>query len=273
MTLLSTRKPRRQVNIYTLYAALASTAASRPIYPSPPSRMMPVNKMAFIPTTDNFHKLGRHTSKRCLSTLHAGVESEAEIKDKTKKWIDNVVIGLNMCPFAEKSRSQQKIFTTVVRSDDVEEILSVVLYESILREDDTGTTMVVCPELSPNNFIEFYNVVAMAEDMLHAQDLDGIIQIAPFHPLFQFEGSGEDGIDNLTNRAPYPIFHILREEEVSAAVKKLDGDSSKVWDRNVSLLENMEDVYGRSTTEKIMSGEKVEGLRDLLRRITEEEKK
>ena len=133
--------------------------------------------------------------------------------------------------------------------------------------------MVVCPELSPNNFIEFYNVVAMAEDMLHAQDLDGIIQIAPFHPLFQFEGSGEDGIDNLTNRAPYPIFHILREEEVSAAVKKLDGDSSKVWDRNVSLLENMEDVYGRSTTEKIMSGEKVEGLRDLLRRITEEEKK
>ena len=60
---------------------------------------------------------------------------------------------------------------------------------------------------------------------------------------------------------------------MSAAVKKLDGDSSKVWDRNVSLLENMEDVYGRSTTEKIMSGEKVEGLRDLLRRITEEEKK
>lgn len=276
---------RRQVNLCTFYAALASTVAtSRPLQFSSLCGVLPPGaiavrrhrKMSFISTpfrnnVKKSRKIYSRKSGRSLSSLHASVESEEEIKRKTSMWVDNVVIGLNFCPFAEKSRSQKKLFTTVVRSDDVEDILSVVLYESILREDDAGTTVIVCPELNPDNFIEFYEVVAMAEDMLHDHNLNGVIQIAPFHPLFQFEGSGENGIDNLTNRAPYPIFHILREEEVSEAVRKLDGDSSKVWERNVNLLEKMEKTYGRSTTEKIMSGEKIEGLKDLLRRVTEEE--
>ena len=145
--------------------------------------------------------------------------------------------------------------------------MGTILYESILRHEDEGTTVIVCPELSPDSFIDFYEVVGMAEEMLHDQDMEGIIQIAPFHPLFEFAGSGHDGLDNLTNRSPYPIFHILREEEVSAAVEKLDGDSSKVWQRNISLLECMEEKYGRDLTEKIMIGEKAEGLKELLRNI------
>eukprot|EP00979_Chaetoceros_neogracilis_P012748 scaffold3453_cov256-Chaetoceros_neogracile.AAC.44 len=194
-------------------------------------------------------------------------EIDSEIEEKVSKWIKNVVIGLNFCPFAEKSRSNKHLFTTVVRGSDVEEILSVVLYESILRKDDEGTTVVICPDLFPSNFIDFYEKVVMAEEMLFDQDMEGIIQIAPFHPLFRFEGSGEDGVDNLTNRAPYPIFHILREEEVSSAVNKLDGDSSKVWQRNIDLLDLMEEKYGRETTEKIMAGEKIEGLGELMRSL------
>jgi hypothetical protein len=143
----------------------------------------------------------------------------------------------------------------------------VVLYESILRKDDEGTTVVICPDLFPSSFIDFYETVVMAEEMLFDQGMEGIIQIAPFHPLFRFEGSGVEGVDNLTNRAPYPIFHILREEEVSSAVNKLDGDSSKVWQRNIDLLDLMEEKYGRETTEKIMAGEKVEGLGELIRSL------
>jgi len=82
--------------------------------------------------------------------------------------------------------------------------------------------------------------------------------------LFEFAGE-EDSIGNLTNRSPYPIFHVLREEEVEAAVKKIDGDSSKIWKRNIKFLENMEKTYGRLTTENVMAGhEKVEGIKELL---------
>jgi len=194
-------------------------------------------------------------------------ESDGVITAKMTTWVNNVVIGLNMCPFAEKSRSQKKLFTTIVRGDDIEEILSIILYESILRGDDEGTTLVICPDLSRDSFVDFYDVVAMAENMLQDHDLEGIIQIAPFHPLFEFEGNGPDAVDNLTNRAPYPVFHLLREEEVEAAVQKLNGDSSKVWQRNISLLEKMEQHFGKETTERIMAGEKVEGLREFIRNI------
>lgn len=256
---------RGSLSVCSVYAALATVSISaRQIYHS-------TNKGAAFAHNHPVTKFNA-ISRNYVGTLHASAESDDEIETKTNKWIDNVVIGLNMCPFAEKTRSQEKLFMTIVRADDVEEILAVVLYESILRKDDAGTTVVVCPELSPNNFMAFYDVVAMAEEMLLDQDLDGIIQIAPFHPLFEFQGSGKDGVDNLTNRSPYPILHVLREAEVSKAVKKLDGDSSKVWNRNILFLESMQEKYGRAKVNKIMSGsEKSESLRNLLKSINLDE--
>ena len=181
-------------------------------------------------------------------------DSDDQIEDSVSKWVKNVIVGLAFCPFAEKSKSTNKLFTHIVRGDDVEEILCNVLYESILRSDDTGTTLIVCPDLFPDDFLGFYEVVAQAELMLADNELEGVIQIAPFHPQFQFQGSEEGGVDNLTNRSPYPIFHILREAEVEGAVSKLDGDSSRVWQRNIDLLEKMEEEYGREKTNEIMSG-------------------
>jgi len=95
------------------------------------------------------------------------------------------------------------------------------------------------------------------------------VKIAPFHPLFEFSGSGIESVDNLTNRSPYPTFHILREEEVSTAVRKIGGDSSKIWQRNVSLLQTFEEELGREKTEMIMRGEKVECMEDILSKIKE----
>lgn len=207
-------------------------------------------------------------------------EPDDEIIKNTMKWVNKTIVGLNLCPFAEKSISQKELFTTVVRGDDTEEIMSYVLYESILRKDDTGTTLgklkshliinhpqsitfliyidslVICPELFPDNFLDYYDVVCALEEIIEDKGLDEDVQIAPFHPLFQFEGSEQDTIGDYTNRSPYPIFHILREVEVSRAVKKLDNDASKVWTRNIRLLEEMEKEYGRDETEKIIKGER-----------------
>lgn len=196
----------------------------------------------------------RLASTRRFSSNDQG--SDEDIINHTMNWVNKTIIGLNLCPFAEKSIAQNQLFTTVVRGNDIEEVMSSVLYESILRQDDAGTTLVICPELYPYSFLDYYDVVCALEELIEDKQLDGDVQIAPFHPLFQFEGSEQDEIGDYTNRSPYPIFHILREVEVSRAVKKLDNDSSKVWKRNIRLLEEMEKEYGRDETEKIVKGEK-----------------
>uniref|UniRef100_A0A7S3PVT2 DUF1415 domain-containing protein n=1 Tax=Chaetoceros debilis TaxID=122233 RepID=A0A7S3PVT2_9STRA len=212
--------------------------------------------------TSKIVKSPRNLSNSCVN-IH---ECEDEIIRRTNKWVKNVIVGLNFCPFAERALTKNELQTIVVRGDNEEEIISSVLLESLLRKDQVGTTLVVTPDLHSTDFIDFWNVVDFAESTLRRQDLDGIIQIAPFHPLFEFAGE-EDDVGNLTNRSPYPIFHILREDEVERAVEKLKGDSSKVWKRNISLLESMEEHYGRSSTESIMSGAKqVEGVLDLIKK-------
>ena len=104
-------------------------------------------------------------------------------------------------------------------------------------------------------------------------NLHGIVQLAPFHPQFVFEGSAPDGIDNYTNRSPYPMFHILREDEVSRAVDKLDGDAGKVWRRNIDLLEMMVDRFGKEVAVRAMmiemDGLPLEGMDEMMREVRE----
>lgn len=112
----------------------------------------------------------------------------------------------------------------------------------------------------------------LTDGVLEDNDLEEDIQIAPFHPLFEFEGS-EGKIDNLTNRSPYPIFHILRNEEVTVAVDALDGDSRKVWKRNVQLFEDLEEELGREETTNVVIGDDEpdaatrEKVKEVLRKI------
>jgi len=215
--------------------------------------------------------------KKTIATVRNMMDDTTNYHDdklvirNTEAWIEKVVINLNLCPFAEKSRSRSEIYTSVVRRDDVEEISRVVLRQCLLRKDGVGTSVVVCPDFSLGDFRgEYMEVLGMIEEFLGVNDLDGHVQIAPFHPLFEFSGSGYESVDNLTNRSPYPIFHILREEEVSTAVRKIGGDSSKIWKRNVSLLEAFEDELGREKTEMIMKGDKVECMEDVLKRFKEQ---
>jgi len=193
-----------------------------------------------------------------------------EIKETTLNWIKKVVIGLNLCPFAEKPLRQNQLKVIVVRGDDDETVAAAVVYELISRSDEKqdGTTVVVAPEFYPDDFERYMDLVQYIEDdVMEEHDLHGLVQIAPFHPKFAFAGSGEDGIDNYTNRSPFPMFHILRENEVGMAVDKLGGDASKVWQRNVDLLEGMDKKFGRDDVKKIMRGESLDGLKEMLRDI------
>mmetsp|Transcript_50635 Transcript_50635/g.107898 ORF Transcript_50635/g.107898 Transcript_50635/m.107898 type:complete len:331 (+) Transcript_50635:73-1065(+) len=189
---------------------------------------------------------------------------------RTMDWIKRVVIGYNLCPFAERPLREDRLRVSVVRGDDDEHVAGAVVYELVARSHESrpGTTVVVAPEYHPGDFKRYISLVQFIEDgVMTEHDLHGIVQIAPFHPLFEFEGSGEEGIDNYTNRSPYPMFHILREDEVEAAVKKLDGDASKVWSRNVNLLEAMEKRWGRGGVKLAMKGEDLDGMDVLLKEI------
>lgn len=94
--------------------------------------------------------------------------------------------------------------------------------------------------------------IEVLEDMLENNSLVGIIQVVPFHPEFVFQGSDAGAVDNFTNRSPFPIVHILREDEVSRAVDSIGGDSSIIWKRNVQLLNNLEKCMGRERMEKLI---------------------
>ena len=191
------------------------------------------------------------------------------VTSRTLDWIKKVVIGYNLCPFAKTPLSEGRLKVSVVRGDDDEKVAGAVAYELIARsaEHNVGTSVVVAPEYHPTDFEGYMSLVHFLEDdFMDENDLHGIVQIAPFHPLFEFEGS-EEGVDNYTNRAPYPMFHVLREVEVGAAVKRLGGESSKVWSRNVALLESMEERWGRDGVERAMRGEEVDGVRELMRDV------
>jgi hypothetical protein len=188
--------------------------------------------------------------------LQKAPKEDQVVIERTLDWVQRVVIGLNLCPFADKPLQQGNLHIDVVEGTDQVEILSHLLAECLVRQTNPGTSLIVCPDLFPANFRSFLEVYNMLQDgVLVDHDLTDDLQVAPFHPFFEFEGSRADDIDNWTNRSPYPIFHILREEEVSFAVDALQGDASKVWKRNVQLMEQLEQELDSSQVEQLLKGQ------------------
>ena len=196
-----------------------------------------------------------HTSSRLLGSFALEDKSDEDIENETMQWVRSVVVGWNLCPFAERPMRSGSLYLNTVRGTDEETILGAVLGEMLIRKESPGTTLVIAPECYPNDFekyLEFVN--ALEVDLMEEYELHGHVQVAPFHPLFEFEGSGDEAIDNYTNRSPYPIFHVLREQEVETAVDKLGGDASRVWKRNVALLEDMKETLGTDGVKEAIAG-------------------
>jgi uncharacterized protein len=162
----------------------------------------------------------------------------------TRDWLDRIVIGWNLCPFADRPNREKNLELYLVRGQREEDILNLLLNVCQYQHLNPGTSLIIAPDYHPDSFVDFLSLcTTMEEDILpQYPDLQESIQIAPFHPLFEFADS--NGVDVWTNRSPYPIFHILREEDVSKAVEKLQGDASKVWGRNIKLLRDLEVALG-----------------------------
>lgn len=159
----------------------------------------------------------------------------------TREWIEKAVIGLNLCPFAKAVYLRNQVRFVVSRAPHLDGFL-----EDLDRELDflaaadpeaVDTTLLIHPTLLPD-FLDFNDFLQLAEAAVGEHGLEGVIQIASFHPRYQFEGTEPDDMGNYTNRAPFPTLHLLREASIARAVAAFP-DAEAIYERNIETLEKL----------------------------------
>lgn len=153
--------------------------------------------------------------------------------EKTTHWIQKVVIGCNFCPFAAKPFNQNQIRFSVLSGKDTEAFLTSLVEEFALldRDAEIETTLILFPE-SLGQFETYLDFLELAQSLLENLGYDGKYQLASFHPDYLFDGLSEDDPANFTNRSPYPIVHILREESLENAINSYP-DVELIPERNI----------------------------------------
>ena len=163
----------------------------------------------------------------------------SQIESRVERWVEAVVIGLNLCPFASAALRRRQLSIVIADSDLVEDCLQQLTDEAdaLVAGDLQATTLLVLPE-GFADFDDYLDLLAMAEALLEDIGLDEQLQLASFHPDYQFEDTDFDDVENWTNRAPFPILHLLTEESVTRAVDS-HPDPEGIPDTNIDRLEQM----------------------------------
>ncbi len=144
---------------------------------------------------------------------------ENKIIESTKKWIKDVVIDLNFCPFAAKALLKKSIHYAVIENASVKTTLETLIKE--MQHLDTNDSIETTFIILPNNFSgfeDYLDLVDAAQQLLEEEGYEGIYQLASFHPEYCFDGAEKDDAANYTNRSVYPMLHLLREESITKAL-------------------------------------------------------
>lgn len=161
--------------------------------------------------------------------------------EQTKKWLENVVIGLNLCPFAKHPFRSDKIrFVTYEGNapDKLTEMLAnELLYLNEVTTDEVETTLCIVPNMF-TDFEDYLDFLDFTEEILTTLQLEGVIQVASFHPHYQFDGTAIDDVENYTNRSPYPIFHLLREKSIAHATETYP-EVGAIPERNIEAMRKL----------------------------------
>lgn len=169
------------------------------------------------------------------------VHAAQAIVDDTRHWLERAVIGLNLCPFAKAVHMKGQVHYAVSRSghsgdllrDLATELDALLALEPSVRE----TTLLIAPDCLAE-FLEFNDFLAQADRLLRKRRLEGVIQLASFHPHYQFAGSEPEDIANFTNRAPYPTLHLLREDSIARAAEAFP-QAETIYEANMRTLERL----------------------------------
>jgi hypothetical protein len=159
----------------------------------------------------------------------------------TRRWLERAVIGLNLCPFAKAVLVKGQVHFALSAADDATGVLEDFGRELddllALPARERDTTLLVIPR-ALQDFLEFNDLVARAERLLRKRRLEGVVQVASFHPRFVFAGTGDDDITNFTNRSPWPTLHLLREESIARAVAAFP-DAAAIYETNMETLRRL----------------------------------
>jgi len=161
--------------------------------------------------------------------------------ETTRHWLEKVVIGLNLCPFAglpwREGRVRFRLSTALNQQALAEDLVEELLF---LRDADPAeceTSLLIHPRVL-RDFLDYNDFLDLADRLLEDLELDGILQIASFHPRYQFADSEADDPANCTNRSPYPMLHLLREASIEAATAKLP-NPELIYERNIQTLRQL----------------------------------
>jgi hypothetical protein len=160
---------------------------------------------------------------------------------KTTAWLEKFVIGLNLCPFAKAVHVKNQIRYVVsdaiksgVLLDEVKQELSLLVETP---SDQIESTLLIHPGIL-NDFNTYINFLDLCSMVLEEMDLDGVIQIASFHPDYQFSDTTYEDVTNYTNRSPYPMLHFLREQSVTNAVENFPNVDG-IYERNIATMRSL----------------------------------
>lgn len=166
---------------------------------------------------------------------------EEEVIAATRRWLEKAVIGLNLCPFAKSVHIKGQIRYTVSAAQSVEELQSeladALLFLQQADPEQVDTVLLIHPHVL-DDFLEFNDFLEVADMTTAALGMEGDIQVASFHPRYQFAGTDVDDIGNYTNRSPYPTLHLLRESSIDRAVEAFP-DAADIFEKNIETMQRL----------------------------------
>ncbi len=167
--------------------------------------------------------------------------TDEQVLTQTKNWLEKAVIGLNLCPFAKAVYVKNQVRLVVSHARHADDLLEELDRELDLLvatpAEEIDTTLLIHPTLF-EDFLDFNDFLEVAEDVVDEHGLEGVVQLASFHPQFQFEGTEPNDISNYTNRAPFAILHLLREASVEKAVAAFP-QADAIFEQNIATLEKL----------------------------------
>ena len=159
----------------------------------------------------------------------------------TRRWVDVAVIGLNLCPFAKAVQHKGLVHYAVSRAQTPQQLLKDLARELLaladLPPEQRDTSLLIVPDML-HDFLDFNDFLDEADALLERLGLEGVLQIADFHPQYQFAGTEPEDIANHTNRAPYPTLHLLREDSIARAVDAFP-EAEAIFEKNIATMEKL----------------------------------
>lgn len=179
---------------------------------------------------------------------------ETKVIAVTTAWIENVVIGLNLCPFAKSIHVKQQLRYSVSFANNGEALLEEFKRELkklvSARPDHIESTLLIHPN-ALGDFQDYLHFLLLCDATLEELELDGIVQVASFHPNYQFAGTAPDDVTNYSNRSPFPTLHLLRECSVTRAVESLP-DAAAIYESNIVTLKRIGESRMKAITAALL---------------------